>query len=413
MANNRQQKLASEALNDRMITSQPISQFYSSFEYGVADRLWEDVESVNGSVNHIPDQSAKELSIGTASGDKQYRQSRRYIRYIPGYQLEYAFGFRFPEPTDGLRCRIGGFDEDNGVYIEQDGTDIYLVRRSKASGSVETERVHQDNWTSYSPDGMDEANTSALDLSQTQMCNMVVGWYGGIGLEVKFQVGPTTHVAHFFQGSNKRKEPIFGPPSLPIRAEIENTSSQSSSHSLILHGTKAEIIGNESFGTDPYSADLQDNFVSVTSATPILAIQPKIQFNGIENRVRIQPNTLRCLASGGNAIFRVIRGATLSNTTFSSVAPDSAVEVARAGDIGSIDKTGAREQSPIPISSGQGNASGVAEGDLERRVPISLDESGAVDAESTFIVEAQNIAGSGQSLSSIDAYCALEWDEIK
>lgn len=401
---NKQKKLHSESINDRMVSVKPISQFFSNFEYGTADRLWEDVDTQGAEKNHLRHESGVQLKIGQNKGDKYYRQTRRFIRYVPGYPLQYAFAFQFPPKTDGLRCRIGPFDDKNGVFIEQEDQKYKIVRRTGVTGTAQDKEVPEEEW-----------DIRTIDFSNVNMISFTVLWYGGGGIEVRIQLGPNTRLVYFFEGSDQRNYPIMGPPSNPIRVEIENTSSQNKDHAIKMYGQKAELIGTDTFATDPYSVDLGDNFVAVSSPEPILAIRPKTNFNGITNRTRILPRSIRTLASG-NANFRVLRNVDLTLTgsgDWSDVNKDSSVEFVTASEIDSIDKSDAREQSPVPTAGGQGKSSGDAEIQLSRRIPISLDYAGNHDKESTFVVEAQNIAGSGQSLSNVDVYTALLWDEIK
>jgi len=95
-----------------------------------------DVTSGTASATHIPEQSTAALTIGTASGDKLYRETKKVFSYQPGKSLQVLQTFVFAPAKTNLRQRAGYFSIHNGFYLELDGTTINFVRRSYASGNV-------------------------------------------------------------------------------------------------------------------------------------------------------------------------------------------------------------------------------------------------------------------------------------
>lgn len=404
-----QRRSAESSLNGRQIVAQPISFLSSSFEFGTEDRVWDTPTNTGGSVTHDSDASAVNIECGTASGNEIVRQSRRFIRYVPGFSLEYTGAVRFPEQEAGKEIRVGPGDQDNGFFLEQRGNEMNIVRRTSASGSLNEDRVPESEWQSLSPVGITPFNTKDINFQNVNMFTWKILWYGGGALELGVTIGATYHVLTRIEGSNQRTEPLMGPPSVPLRFELENTSALSTQNQVVKHGAKVEQIGNRTVNEDPFSTDLDGNFLNVTGFTPILALQLKSTFKGRENRVSVRPDSIRPMADQ-NAVFRILRGSTV-DAVFSDVHTESAVEVSKGGDITSA--TGGRIQQSVPVAGGQGPAAGTGEEERTARVPITLDGNGNIDEESNIVIEASGVEPEGNAATSTGVYCSFHWGELR
>ena len=77
--------MATTVANDafgRLRVGLPETLHDSRLTYDLAPQLWESVLTAGGTVTHLPNESAAQLSVAT-SGDAVVRQSR-YITYRPG-----------------------------------------------------------------------------------------------------------------------------------------------------------------------------------------------------------------------------------------------------------------------------------------------------------------------------------------
>ena len=130
----------------RTKTSNPATLFDASHIYQDNGQFFDSVSGAGASVSYLVNQSSATLNVGTVSGEHVYRESARVFTYQPGKSLQVMQTFVFNLPKTNLRQRAGYFSSENGFYLEQDGTDIYLVKRSFITGSVVNTRVAQSDW---------------------------------------------------------------------------------------------------------------------------------------------------------------------------------------------------------------------------------------------------------------------------
>lgn len=185
-------------------------------------------ESVSGSATVTYDSSISQvnLNVTNASGDEVVRQSYRNFSYQPGKSLLILNTFVFSEPKSNLRQRVGYFNND-GIYLEQDGTDVYLVLRN---GGVNN-RISQSNWNVNKLDGTED-NGITLDLTKSQIMWMDIEWLGVGSVRTGFVINGQFIICHIFHNSNINAGVYMSSPNLPVRYEITNTGATTGNSSL-------------------------------------------------------------------------------------------------------------------------------------------------------------------------------------
>ena len=106
----------------RLRTSEVVTLIDSQQSYGDSALVWENLVTGTGNVTNNLNGSMVNLNTGgTASGAQVLRQTKTYQRYQPGKSLMVFETFVFAPPQTNLRQRIGYFDTNNGIYLEQAG----------------------------------------------------------------------------------------------------------------------------------------------------------------------------------------------------------------------------------------------------------------------------------------------------
>jgi hypothetical protein len=310
----------------RLRVSEPFTLFDSSFRF--ADNgLWNTSTSGTTSVGFAD--GSMLLTVDGNSGTRVYRETTKVFAYQPGKSLLILCTMAFATPKNNLRQRIGYFGSTNGMYLEQDGTTLYLVRRSETLGT--TLRVAQANWN---------ANTflvspRVLDVSKTNIFWMDIEWLGVGDVRVGFVVDGTFVLAHTFHNDNVNILPYITTASLPLRVEIENTAATGSAstftqicNTVISEGGYALYGTQNSVGTPVNSARTS----SGTTGTfiPVVAIQLKTtKLDAI-----VIPTSLSMLGLGNNVTWKYeLRAqATITGGSFTDVSADSAVQYNVTGD---------------------------------------------------------------------------------
>lgn len=177
-----------------------------------------------GSVGFNTNSAAVTLSVGTTSGDAVYRETSKVFAYQPGKSLLILQTFTMASAKTNLTQRVGYFDTANGYYLEQVGSTVYLVERSSVTGSLVETRVAQASWN---------VNTlGTLDLSKSQILWTDVEWLGVGSVRMGFVINGEFVHCHTFHHANIITGTYITTACLPMRREIFNTGTTSSSSTM-------------------------------------------------------------------------------------------------------------------------------------------------------------------------------------
>ena len=206
--------------------------FFNTFQFDKETDVWDEITTTGGSAVHNDVRSEVVLTVdGAVAGSKVVRQTKTVQRYIPGRTAEASFAFRFTDTEAGIRKRIGMFDDQNGLFLEQMGDELAFVIRSNASGSVVDTRITQANWNQNKLDGT-AVNGVTLDPTMRQIVIFEYEWYGAGMAELKFVIDDHPISVHKQFHGNRQELPWMGTPFVPFRCEIENVSATIGTHSL-------------------------------------------------------------------------------------------------------------------------------------------------------------------------------------
>jgi hypothetical protein len=166
------------------------------------------------------------------------------------------------------------FDENNGVYFEDDGGTYSYVLRSSVTGIVTETRVYRDEWNGEKFDGNGWTGVTA-DPTKQQMISINYEWYGAGIVEFAWLMKNETIASHTFENSNTNPGVWCSTPFLPIRLEIENITGVAGTHymyqgsnSLIQEGEPEKLgtllsISNPITGTTMQSANTFYPIISI------------------------------------------------------------------------------------------------------------------------------------------------------
>jgi hypothetical protein len=211
----------------RLKVSNPLTLFDSSHIY-YQDGDFDDVIVGTGStVGFITAQSSATLGIGTTAGCSYIRQSKRVFSYQPGKSLQVFQTFVLNPPKENLTQRVGYGSSLNGIFLEQVGSQVNIVKRTSVSGVSTTITIPQSQWNKDTLDGtgFSTSNPSGiqLDLTKAQLMFTEYEWLGVGDVRVGFQIDSKMIIAHQFQHTNEIDSVYMRTATLPLRYEILNT----------------------------------------------------------------------------------------------------------------------------------------------------------------------------------------------
>ncbi len=299
----------------------------TTFQYDKQPNVWIEDTAGAGAATHVPSESAVDLTVGTASGDRATMTTKRYNRYQPGKsQLVLCSGVIGVAKT-GVQQRIGYFDNENGVFFRQSETGPAVVIRSKTTGSVVDTVIPQAAWNLDKMDGTGASKIN-LDFSKFQIFIIDFQWLGGGRIRYGFNVDGKAVYCHEQLHANLVTTVYMSTAHLPVRFEIENVATAASATTL--KQVCAAVSSEGGFDTTAVMFG-RSRFVAaaLTTGAPkaILTIRPKATFNGQTNRSLVIPTRFVAYCENNTCQIELRLGGNLGGTpVWTSVQADSAVE---------------------------------------------------------------------------------------
>lgn len=172
-------------------------------------------------------------NTNTVSGSMAVLQTKQYHPYIPGTGHFALMTFVMDTSVAGLSQSAGLFDDDNGVFFRRrNGVAEFVIRNR----GVEREVVPQSQWNEDRLDGSrSEYNQSGItaDWTKAQILSIDYQWLGVGRVRLGFVIDGVLVSVHHFEHANRTADvPYMSQPSLPLRWEIKNTTTQSTGHTL-------------------------------------------------------------------------------------------------------------------------------------------------------------------------------------
>jgi len=395
----------------RLRVSEPLTLFDSFHRYQDNGKF---VTSTSGTANtqYQTNESVVDMNVGTTSGDKCYRESKRVFAYQPGKSLLIMNTFVMNAQKTNLRQRVGYFNTQNGIFLENDGTSNYLVLRTYTSGSVSETRVAQANWNVDKFDGTGFSSQSShpdrgtLDITKSNILWIDVEWLGVGDVRCGFVVDGLMIPAHIFHNDNLNTTTYMTTAILPVRYEIENTGTTASISkmkqicSTVVSEGGYTIAGKARSVSIPITTP--KDLPTAGTFTPILSVRLKdsfkdavailkdVEFFGVTNNTSYR--------------YKIIIGGALTSASWVSAGADSPVEY----DISATAVSGGRDAQIgyVNVSAGAGGAA-VNLG-RETLFEYQLERDGFAASDNGIII---TLAGTGAANGN-DAVGAVTWEEI-
>ena len=210
----------------RLRVSNPVTLFDSQNRY-LPGRQFSNVTANSGTVTYVANESSFNLNVTTANGSSAIQQSRFVQPYQPGKSMLVMESFCMGTLIANCRQRVGYFTSSNGVYFEADGTTLYLVIRSSASGSIVEERIAQTAWNTDTLKTGSGPNPSGINLDPALVnifwCD--IEWLGVGTVRAGFVIDGQFIVCHKFNHANQagNTKVYMTTATLNPRYEITNT----------------------------------------------------------------------------------------------------------------------------------------------------------------------------------------------
>ncbi len=387
----------------RLRASQVTTLFDHQSQYNTGPRDWSGTVTGTGAITHLPNESSVQLSTGgTGNGANAVRQTRICWRYQSGKSQQVFQTFLFGTAVSNVRRRIGYYDTNNGVFLEQTLTDLRFVQRTATSGAPsDATFATQVDWSKDKLDGTGPSGKT-LDITKAQLMFIDLQWLGVGRIRCGFFIDGVPIVAHEFDNGNVLTLVYMTTANLPMRGEIENIGVAAGTNTMkMICSSVMSEGGDESFQRGNLnSAATGTGEVAVTTRRPIISVRPAANFNGIPNRAWYILIEAVMQIRTNNLYWEIVFGGTLTGAAFGAAAADSCVEF----DTTATAITGGTSVVKGYGIAGVGAASGQTVAEAAGRFPNSVDSLLSTQAGHTLV---------GTSMTgTCNVAAAINWREI-
>jgi hypothetical protein len=385
----------------RFRVSEPFTLFDSQNRYAEDDQFSSSTTGAGSTVTFATNESSVNLNVGTVSGGKTVRQTFRRMPYQPGKSMLILATFCMNVAKANLRQRIGYFDENNGIYLEQNGTSepSFTIRTNTSGTPVDTNTASQSSWNGDKLDGTGPSGLT-LDLTTVQIFWTDLEWLGVGNVRCGFVINGQLIVCHTFQCANQTgKTKVYMETAiLPVRYEIENTDTTATSSTL-------KQICSTVISEGGYQQTVQDTIARRTAILgtisttflPLVSIRLKSTSAGavvLLNRVNVLPTTNQSYE------ICIMKNSTLTGASWTSLSSNMEYDVTATAMTTSVDGI---YQNDYVTSSAQGRAVLAAPTGYNFAFQLGTSLAGVSD---TFTLGIRTVSGAttGDAIGSISFY---------
>ena len=308
----------------RQRVSEPFTIFDNSFRYGDDTRNWSIATAGSGTSTPLENESSIQMSVSNASGDSVYRETKRVFQYQPGKSLLILNTFVMSTPKANLRQRVGYFGNENGIFVEQDGLTLNIVKRDYLTSAPTDTQIAQTSWNVDPLNGTGPSGIT-LDMSKAQIFWIDMEWLGVGSVRTGFVINGQFVIAHIFHHANIISSVYMTTATLPIRYEIENTAGTSGNSTMKQICSTVMSEGGFTPRTESRAAStaLAGLALSNSVVKPLVSIRLKA-----DRQDAVAVPTYIDMYGIQNAPFRwaIYQNTTISDGTWTSTGPESNVE---------------------------------------------------------------------------------------
>lgn len=370
--------------------SPPVTLFDSQNRYAKSADFDEAV-SGSATVTYSANESSVLLTVTNASGDKVVRETKRVFSYQPGKSLLVMNTFVMPTAHANLRCRVGFFGVNNGVFFERSGTALRMVRRTYTSGSVVDNVVAQADWNGDKLDGTGSSGLT-IDTTKAQIFWQDFEWLGVGSVRTGFVINGKFIVCHTFNHANILALVYMTTAILPIRYEIENTGATSGGREM--KQICSTVISEGGYEKKTVLQTAGTSTATTVSTTLVPLVSLRLDSSRLDSVVIPDGYNVLPLASSGTTFeIQLVKNATLTGASWAQTSSDNVeFDVTATAMSGGtvVDSTYVRESN---------NVSGAVQNNRDYNFAMQLGRTLA-GVSDIYTVAARTLSGSQTALAT-------------
>jgi len=237
----------------------------------------QSLTGTNSNSVFLANTSEIQMTSGNTASGSAIRQTYSRFKVIPGtsHVVYTTVNFTANTSETGVTRRTGLYDANDGIFWEQNANTLaVVVRRTLANGYIQEDRTYAN---SFSTDHLDGTGPSGFNIFSAGLNKYYTFWFdliGGRTGRVRFGLGTPIgpQIVHTQSYAGVVNTNFISNASLPLRREIFNSTSQTTSPTFNMSAISFQSEAPELFNPSPSSAYNINGFIPGSSMTPILSI---------------------------------------------------------------------------------------------------------------------------------------------
>jgi hypothetical protein len=322
----------------RFRVAAPLTIFDSKQIFDNGPLYWDDQQTSGGGTtsSHSANTASTTLGVSASTAGVRVRQTFQRFNYQPGKSTSILMTFVLDNTgggTDIVR-RVGFFDTNNGIFLQDNAGTISLVRRTYVTGSPADNATAQSSWNVDKLDGTGVSGIT-LDFSKTQILVIDFEWLGVGRVRIGFNIDGITHYCHEMLHANVLSDVYMSTPNLPLRLEITNAGTGVASTLKAICCSVTTEGGLSSLGMVRYASTNGTHVDADVADTVYAVLGIRLKSAYIGQTITILRAALLCETADNFEWFLVLNPTVAS--TFTYVAEtNSAVEIARGATANTV-----------------------------------------------------------------------------
>lgn len=390
---------------------------------------------LNGaSVSYPQNKACARLTTNNNPMSYATHQTKAYHHYQPGKSQLILSSICFGYAERNITKRTGYFDDRDGIYFEQVGSNIsnatdngqlnFVIRSftdgvpSESQVNSYMRRVPQNLWNKDKCDGTGLSGFN-INTSKTVLVYMDFQWLGVGRVRCGFVHDGKIVIAHEYYHSNILNTVYITNPNLPVRCEIFNTGTTDGGSMDQICSSVCSEGGYIENGSDwSVISGLRTTLAPGGTKLPLIAIRLKNSINGYPNRSSVRLNSIGFYAESNSVSYSICKipnssylSTNLNNgvLTWISANANSSVEYCVNATSCSLTAAEIFANGFIPAGSSQNSLSFSAQGGLTSAKKNLISQNiDSTDSE-IYVILIETISTSNNATANASA--AIQWRE--
>ncbi len=208
----------------RARVSNPVTIFDSKQIFDNQPLFWDERLESGGGISsaHSVNTASTVITSNLNTAGLFTRQTFQRFNYQPGKSQQVVMTgiLRKSGGGAGVQARLGIFDDENGLFFEDDAGTLKVVRRSFVTGAAVDDKVAQANWNLDRMDGSG-ASRVVIDWTLSQLFTIDFEWLAVGRIRLGVIIAGMTIYVHQFLFANVLNVAYMSTPNLPLRFQLE------------------------------------------------------------------------------------------------------------------------------------------------------------------------------------------------